>query len=218
MEIRILLADDHQMMREGLQAMIEKERGMTVVGTAADGMAVVDLARKSGAHVVVMDVAMPDLNGIDATRKIVKTNPNLKVVALSGHANQRFVREMFAAGASAYILKQTACEELVRAIREVMAGKKYLSSGVARGVVDAYVELSQPMSKAPAFVVLSDREREVLQMIAEGRSTKDIAGAIEVSVKTVETHRHNIMEKLNLHSVAELTKYAIREGLTAVEN
>lgn len=218
MEIRILLADDHQMMREGLQAMIEKERGMTVVGTAADGMAIVDLARKSGAHVVVMDVAMPDLNGIDATRKIVKTNPNLKVVALSGHANQRFVREMFAAGASAYILKQTACEELVRAIHDVMAGKKYLSSGVARGVVDAYVELSQPMSKAPAFVVLSDREREVLQMIAEGRSTKDIAGAIEVSVKTVETHRHNIMEKLNLHSVAELTKYAIREGLTAVEN
>ncbi len=218
MDIRILLADDHQMMREGLQAMIEKERGMTVVGTAADGMATVELARKAGAHVVVMDVAMPDLNGIDATRKIVKAHPNLKVVALSGHANQRFVREMFAAGASAYILKQTACEELVRAIRDVMAGKKYLSSGVARGVVDAYVELSQPMSKAPAFVVLSEREREVLQMIAEGRSTKDIAGAIKVSVKTVETHRHNIMEKLNLHSVAELTKYAIREGLTAVEH
>lgn len=218
MDIRILLADDHQMMREGLKAMIEKEQGMTVVGAAADGMAIVDLVRKSGAHVVVMDVAMPDLNGIDATRKIVKTNPNLKVVALSGHANQRFVREMFAAGASAYILKQTACEELVRAIRDVMAGKKYLSSGVARGVVDAYVELSQPMSKTPAFVVLSEREREVLQMIAEGRSTKDIAGAIEVSVKTVETHRHNIMEKLNLHSVAELTKYAIREGLTAVEH
>lgn len=218
MEIRLLLADDHQMMREGLKAMIEKERGMTVVGEAEDGKTTVELARKLSPHVVVMDVAMPDLNGIEATRKIIKANPNLKVVALSGHVNQGFVREMFAAGASAYILKQTASDELIRAIRAVAAGKKYLSSEVARGVVDAYVELSQSASKAPAFVVLTEREREILQLIAEGKSTKDIGGDIGVSVKTVETHRHNIMEKLNLHSVAELTKYAIREGITAVEH
>lgn len=217
MEIRLLLADDHQMMREGLRAIIEKEQGMCVVGEAQDGATTVEMARKLNPHMVIMDVSMPDLNGIEATRKITKTNPNLKVIGLSGHVNQLFVREMFAAGASAYILKQTASDELVRAIRDVMAGKKYLSSGVARGVVDAYVELSQPTSKTPAFVVLTDREREVLQMIAEGRSTKDIGGEMGVSVKTVETHRRNIMEKLNLHSVAELTKYAIREGVTGVE-
>lgn len=218
MEIRLLLADDHQIMREGLKALIEKERGITVVGEAEDGKTTVELARKLNPNVVVMDVAMPDLNGIEATRKIVKAHPNVKVVALSGHLNQGFVREMLAAGASAYILKQTACDELVRAIRAVVAGKKYLSAEVARGVVDAYVELSQSPSQSPAFVVLTEREREVLQMIAEGRSTKDIGGEIGVSVKTVETHRHNIMEKLNLHSVAELTKYAIREGITAVES
>jgi DNA-binding NarL/FixJ family response regulator len=216
MDIRLVLADDHQLMREGLKALIEKEHGMTVVGEAQDGMTTVDLVRKLSPHVVVMDVAMPDLNGIDATRKVIKANPRLKVVALSGHVNQGFVREMFAAGASAYVLKQTACDELVRAIRDVVAGKKYLSSEVARGVLDAYVELSQPASPTPAFAVLTEREREVLQMISEGKSTKEIGGTIKVSVKTVETHRHNIMEKLNLHSVAELTKYAIREGLTAV--
>ncbi|MGD9874034.1 MAG: response regulator [Kiritimatiellia bacterium] len=216
MEIKLLLADDHQMMRQGLKAMIEKERDLTVVGEAEDGKSTVALARKLNPHVVVMDVAMPDLNGIEATRKITKANPNVKVVALSGHVNQHFVREMLAAGASAYLLKQNACDELVRAIRDVVTGKKYLSSAVARGVLDAYVELSQPSSKTPAFAVLTDREREVLQMITEGRSTKEIGGEIGVSVKTVETHRHNIMEKLNLHSVAELTKYAIREGITAV--
>jgi len=217
MEIRLLLADDHKIMREGLRSMIEKEQGMTVVGEAEDGKSTVDLARKVGAHVVVMDVSMPDLNGIEATRKILKANPKQKVVALSAHADQHFVREMLAAGASAYVLKQTAYEELARAIRDVMAGKKYLSSGVARGVVDAYVELSQPARNVPAFVILTDREREVLQMIAEGKSTKAIGGDMGVSVKTVETHRRNIMEKLNLHSVAELTKYAIREGVTTVD-
>lgn len=218
MEIRLLIADDHTMMREGLKGIIEKEVGMTVIGEADDGNKTMILAHKLGPHVVVMDVAMPDLNGIEATRRIVKENPNIKVVALSGHVNQHFVREMFAAGASAYILKQNAGEELIRAIRDVMRGKKYLCSGVARGVVDAYVELSQPMSKTPAFAVLTAREREVLQMIAEGKSTKEISGEMGVSVKTVETHRRNIMEKIDMHSVAELTKYAIREGITAIEH
>ena len=218
MEIRLLLADDHKMVREGLKALIEQEPDLTVVGEAEDGKTIVELARKLSPHVVVMDIAMPDLNGIEATRKIIKANPKMKVVALSGHVNQHFVREMFAAGAAAYILKQTASDELVRAIRAVAAGKKYLSPDVTRDIVDAYVELSQSPSQMPVFVVLTEREREVLQMVAEGRSTKDIGGKIGVSVKTVETHRHNIMEKLNLHSVAELTKYAIREGITTVEH
>ena len=217
MSVRLVLADDHAMMREGLKSLIAKESDFEVVGEADNGKAIVELARKAGAHIVVMDVAMPDLNGIEATRKLVKTNPNIKVVALSGHANGEFVREMLKAGASAYVLKSRAYEELVRAIREVMKGKKYLSPDVAQGVVDAYVEISSSMSANPAFVVLTDREREALQLISEGKSTKEVADVLSVSVKTIETHRHNIMEKLNLHSVAELTKYAIREGLTAVD-
>ena len=217
MSVRLVLADDHAMMREGLKSLIGNEVDLEVVGEADTGKAIVELARKAGAHIVVMDVAMPDLNGIEATRKLLKAMPNIKVVALSGHANGEFVREMLKAGASAYVLKSRAYEELVRAIREVMKGKKYLSPDIAQGVVDAYVEISSSMSANPAFVVLTDREREALQLIAEGKSTKEVADALSVSVKTIETHRHNIMEKLNLHSVAELTKYAIREGLTSVD-
>ncbi len=217
MNVRLLLADDHAMMREGLKSLIGKESDLSVVAEASNGKETLELARKSGVHVVVMDVAMPDLNGIEATRKLLKTNPNIKVVALSGHANREFVREMLKAGASAYVLKSRAYEELVRAIREVTKGKKYLSPDIARGVVDEYVGISSSISKQPAFVVLTDREREALQLIAEGKSTKEVAGALKVSVKTVETHRRNIMEKLNLHSVAEITKYAIREGITSVD-
>lgn len=217
MNIRLILADDHEMMREGLKSLIQKENGMEVVGEAENGKEAVQLATKAGAHVVVMDVAMSDLNGIEATRKIVGANPHMKVIALSGHANKEFVREMLTAGASAYVLKKRAYEELARAIREVMKGKKYLSPDIAQGVVDDYVELSSSISDNPAFIVLTDREREVLQQLAEGKSTKEMADALSVSVKTVETHRRNIMEKLNLHSVAELTKYAIREGVTSLD-
>lgn len=217
MNIRLLIADDHKIMREGLKSLIEKEPDFSVVGEAETGKMTVSLIQKLSPHVVVMDISMPDLNGIEATRKIVKMNSNIKVVALSAHADQHFVREMMTAGASAYILKDTAYEELVRAIREVMKGKKYLSPDIARGVLDTYVQLSRSSSENPAFVVLTDREREVLQMFAEGKSTKEIAGDIEVSVKTIETHRHNIMEKLDMRSIAELTKYAIREGLTSVD-
>ncbi|MBN1556798.1 MAG: response regulator transcription factor [Lentisphaerae bacterium] len=217
MNVRLILADDHEMMRDGLKAMLEREDGMQVVGEASNGEDTVALAARTGPHVVVMDVAMPDLNGIEATRKIVERNPNIKIVGLSGHANKEFVREMLASGACAYVLKKRAYEELVRAIREVMKGKKYLSPDIARGVVDDYVALSSSLSDNPAFVVLTDREREVLQQLAEGKSTKEMAHNLGVSVKTVETHRRNIMEKLNLHSVAELTKYAIREGVTSLD-
>jgi len=160
---------------------------------------------------------MPDLNGIEATRKIIKEHPNTKIVGLSGHPDRHFVREMLKAGASAYILKHTAYEELIRAIREVMNGKTYLSPEVTQGVVDTYVRSKPQKGENPAFAVLTDREREVLQRLAEGRSTKEMADDLSVSVKTVETHRRNIMEKLNLHSIAELTKYAIREGVTSVD-
>lgn len=217
MKVCLVLADDHAMMREGLKALLARESDLTVIGEASNGNQTVELARKAGAHVVIMDVAMPDLNGIEATRKLLKTNPTIKVVALSGHANREFVREMLKAGASAYVLKSRAYEDLACAIREVMQGKKYLSPDVARGVVDEYIEIASSRSENPAFVVLTDREREALQLITEGRSTKETADVLGVSVKTIETHRHNIMEKLNLHSVAELTKYAVREGLTSVD-
>jgi DNA-binding NarL/FixJ family response regulator len=217
MIVRLLLADDHAMIREGLKSLISNEPDLTVVAEAENGKEAVELAQKSGAHIVVMDVAMPILNGIEATHTLLKANPNIKVVALSGHANRELVREMLKAGAWAYVLKSRAYEELVRAIREVMKGRKYLSPDVARGVVDEYVGLSSSSSANPAFIVLTDREREALQLIAEGKSTKVVADELSVSVKTVETHRHNIMEKLNLYSVAELTKYAIREGITSVD-
>lgn len=217
MTVRLVIADDHLLMREGLRSLIGRESDFTVVGEAENGKETLELARKTGADVVIMDVAMPDLNGIEATRKLLNANPAVKVVALSGHANREFVREMLKAGASAYVLKSRAYEELGRAIREVMKGKNYLSPDIARGVVDDYVELSSCVNENAAFVVLTDREREALQLIAEGKSTKEVADSLRISVKTIETHRRNIMEKLNLHSVAAITKYAIREGITSLD-
>jgi DNA-binding NarL/FixJ family response regulator len=190
---------------------------MSVVGEAQNGEETVELTRKTTPHVAVIDVTMPDLNGIEATRKIIRDNPSVKVVGLSGHPDRHFVREMLKAGASAYILKQTAFDELIRAIHEVMAGRTYLSPEVTQGLVDSYVRSSPRKGENPAFATLTDREREALQLLAEGRSSKEIANKMGVSVKTIETHRRNIMEKLNLHSVAELTKYAIREGVTSLE-
>ena len=217
MSIRLLIADDHKLMREGLRALLEKEVDLDVVGESDNGTSTVNMVKKLNPHVVVMDVSMPDLNGIEATRKIVSGNSNIKVIALSGHADERFVREMLTAGASAYLLKHAAGEELMRAIRTIMKGHTYISPEVAHGVVKAYVELSKPKQDSSAFVVLTEREREVLQKTAEGNTTKDIAASLGISIKTVETHRRNIMEKLQIQSVAELTKYAIRAGLTSVD-
>ncbi len=217
MTIRLILADDHAIMREGLKSLFQKEVGIDVVAETSNGLDTIEQSSRLMPHVIVMDVAMPDMNGIEATRRIIEDNHKIKVVALSGHANKQFIREMLTAGASAYVLKNRAYEDLAKAVREVMTGKKYLSPDIARGVIDDYVELSSTISENPAFVTLTNREREVLQQIAEGHSTKEIAGRFGVSVKTVETHRANVMEKLDLHSVAELTKYAIREGVTSVD-
>ncbi len=218
MNVRLLLADDHAMMREGLKSLISNDPAFSVVAEAETGAEILHLARKTNAHVVVMDVTMPDLNGIEATRRLLKENRNIKVVALSGYSNREFVREMLKAGASAYVLKSRAYEDLVCAILEVMQGRKYLSPDVACGVVDEYVEMSTSgLGEDSVFVVLTEREREVLQLIAEGRSTKEVSDHLGVSVKTVETHRRNIMEKLHLYSVAEITKYAIRAGITSVD-
>ena len=215
MSIRIVLADDHQIVRDGLRALLEKEKDMQVVGEAADGRTAVRLALKLRPHVVLIDVSMPDLNGVEAARQIAADAPEVKVLALSMHADKRYVGAMLQAGAAGYLLKDLAFEEVVHAIKTAGQGQVYLSRGVVGIVVDDYVErLSKEEAEKPD---LTPREREILQLVAEGRSTKEIAVALHISVKTVETHRRQIMERLNIHSVAELTKYAVRQGLTSLE-
>ena len=215
MAIKVLIADDHQIVRQGLRTLLEREPDLEVVAEAENGRSTVRLARESHPEVIIMDVAMPDLNGIEATRQIISEMPKVKVIALSMYADRRFVANMLKAGASGYLLKDCASEELVRAIRVVLAHKTFLSPGVADIVVKDYVQA--PLGpEASVFSLLSNREREVLQLMAEGKSTNQIAECLHVSVKTVETHRQQIMQKLKMHSVAELTKYAIREGLTTL--
>ncbi|MDI6852896.1 MAG: response regulator transcription factor [Deltaproteobacteria bacterium] len=216
MSIRIIIADDHQIVRQGLSTLLAKEPDMEVVAEAENGRKVVQLAKELSPHIVIMDVNMPDLNGIEATRQILHASPAIKVIALSMHTDRRFVVNMLKAGASGYLLKDCAFEELSHAIRLVMANKTYLSPGVSDIVIKDYVQgLSTPGSSA--FSVLTAREREVLQLMAEGKTTSQIAEHLHISVKTVETHRQQVMHKLGIHSIAELTKYAIREGLTSLE-
>lgn len=215
MSIRILLVDDHKIVRDGLRALIEKQPCMEVVAEAAEGRTAVRRAQDLSPDVVIMDVGMPDLNGIEATRQIVAKVPGVKVIALSMHSDRRFVVGMLSAGASGYLLKDCAFEELVSAVQTVAAGQGYLSPGIT----DIVIENAVRTSTADFLVssALTDREHEVLQLLAEGKSTTQIASLLNVSVKTVESHRRKIMEKLNLHSIADLTKFAIRAGLTSIE-
>jgi two-component system, NarL family, response regulator NreC len=215
MTARILIADDQRIMREGLRALLVGSPGMSVVAEAENGRSAVELAREIRPDVVIMDVSMPDMNGIEATRQIAAAHPEIRVIALSIHADRRFVLQMFKAGAAGYLLKDCAFEELTRAIRVVLDGQSYLSPAIAGVVVGQFIRslLNEDSLESPP---LSAREREVLQLMAEGRSTKEIACRLKVSVKTIETHRQQIMGKLQLNSVAELTKYAIREGLTSL--
>ena len=214
---KVLIADDHQIVRQGLRNLLEKEPDLKVVAEAEDGRSTVRLARELQPGVIIMDVAMPDMNGIEATRQIVSELPRVKVIALSMYADRRFVVNMLKAGASGYLLKDCAFEELNRAIRAVQAHKTYLSPGVSDILVKDYMT-GGSTQETSVFSVLTPREREVLQLMSEGRSTTQIAESLHVSVKTIETHRQQVMHKLNTHSVAELTKYAIREGLTTLDS
>jgi len=214
-KIDIMLVDDHAILRDGLRALLEQQDDMCVVAEAGDGREAVRLVGESEPAVVVIDIGMPELNGVEATKRIVAGHPDIKVIALSMHGDRRFVVEMLRAGVSGYVLKDSAAQELVQGIRQAIAGKVFLGTGVADVVVDeVLLRLEREDTTAQT---LTKREREVVQLLAEGASTREIAGKLFISVKTVETHRANIMRKLGLRSVAELTKYAIREGLTSVE-
>ena len=216
MRIRVLLADDHRLFRDGLRTLLGQQSDVEVVGVAEDGQAVLDQVGPCRPHVVLMDVSMPALNGLEATRHLRAEHPDVAVVILSMHADRRFVVEALRAGALGYLPKDCEISELCEAIRAVHRRQLYLSQSIADWVVRDYVALTGDRPES-AFSVLSAREREVLQMLAEGSSAKEIAGALRVGIKTVETHRKNIMDKLDLHSIAELTKYAIREGVTHLE-
>lgn len=213
MNIKILLADDHKIMREGLRALIEKQGDIAVIGEADDGRTTVRLARELLPDIVIMDINMPGMNGIEATRQIISRDSRTRVIALSVHSNKCFVSEMLNAGASGYLLKDCASSELVNAIRAVFSNRYYLSPEITNVMINDYKDMLLK-EKLSVFSLLTQREREVLQLVTEGQTTKEIAQLLNVSVKTVETYRHQIMEKLDIHSIAELTKYAVKEGLT----
>ena len=211
--MKVLLVDDHKIIRDGLRAILERQPGIEVVGEAADGHQAVALAQAMRPDVIVMDVSMEGLNGIDATARIVSEHPGMKIIGLSMNSDRRYVLAMLSAGAVGYLLKEAASTELIRALQTVAAGQTYLSPEITGLVVDTALKASVPAHAEPAST-LSLREREVLQLLAEGRTSKDIAEALHIGVTTVDTHRRQIMDKLKLRSIAELTKYAVREGLT----
>ena len=217
LSIRIILADDHKIILDGLRSLLEKETDLEVIAEAQNGHEAVKIARRLSPEVVIIDIAMPDLNGVEATQQIIADNHRVKVIALSMHSDKRFVEGMLRAGASGYLLKKSAFEELARAVRTVVANQIYLNPGIANIVVEEYLNRSSKTTHSPSSP-LTAREREVLQLLAEGKNTKQIALFLNVSGTTVDTHRSHIMEKLDIHSIPELTKYAIREGLTFLES
>jgi len=209
----ILVADDHQVVRAGLRNLLAQEPDLEVIGEAADGNEVVASARALRPDVIIMDIAMPGMNGIEATKLIVAENPAVKVVALSMYADRRFVTQTLRAGATGYVLKEAAFEELTQAIRTVMTGKPFLSPTVAGFVVEEFVQQVSP-TPIKSLAMLTSREQEILKLLAEGLRAREIALELNIGQKTVEAHRHNLMNKLELHTIAELTRFAIREGLT----
>jgi len=212
----ILVADDHGVMREGLKVLIDNQPGMKVVSEAEDGRRVVELAKQLSPDMIVMDIAMPNLNGVEATRLILEENPNIRIIALSVHSDKHFVTEMLKAGASGYVLKSCLFDEVLRAIQTVAGGDYYLSPKITDVVVDDYKYYMATLNKS-SEIRLTTRERQVIQLLTGGKSTIQIALSLHVSPKTVDANRREVMNKLGIFSVAELTKYAIKEGLTSVE-
>jgi len=216
--IRILLADDHRILREGLRSLLAQEPDIAVVGEASDGEQVVALARELRPDLVIMDVVMPGIDGIAATRQIRAECPETRVIALSMHSDRRFVSEMVRAGALGYLVKDSAFEELNQAVRTVMANRPYLSAVITGTLVEDFVRQTSAQERPPVspLQMLTTREQEVLRLLADGKRVKEIAHLLTISAKTVESHRQNIMDKLEIHSTIELTRYALREGLTSI--
>ncbi len=216
MSIRVLLADDHTIVREGLRWILKQSQDIEIVAEADNGRDAIKLAHQLLPDVVLMDIAMADLNGMEAARQILADNPTVKIVALSAYDDRRYVMGMLDAGATAYVLKANAGDELLQAVQAVLDGKTYLTPEVADKAVDNYTH--RPLTKADRErMELGPREREVLQLVAEGNSSAQVAARLKISIRTVDAHRRNIMRKLDLHSVADLTKYAVRQGLTRLD-
>jgi DNA-binding NarL/FixJ family response regulator len=211
--IKILLADDHAVMRTGLRLVLERQADFEVVGEASDGREAVAMAQKLGPDVLVTDIGMPNLNGIEAARQLAAAAPQIAVVVLSMHSDEAYVLRALKAGAKAYLLKESAESDLIAAIRAVSSGKAFFSPAVSRMLVEDYVRQLQDREIEDSYELLTTREREILQLIAEGKSNKEIAAVLNLSLYTVETHRGNLMEKLGLHTVPELILYAVRKGV-----
>jgi len=216
MSIRILLADDHQVVRYGLRAALQREPGIQVLAEADNGRAAVSMVKNLQPDVVLMDIHMPDLNGTEACRQIMTEHPNTKVIALSMYSQKRYVMGMLEAGAAGFLLKNCSFDELLQAVRAVVSGKNYLSADIAGIVIEVALNPTKRLEEKSSSI-LTPREREVLQLIAEGHTGKAIADQLALSGRTVEHHRSQIMKKLNLKSIPQLTKYAIIEGLTGLD-
>jgi len=211
--VRIILADDHNILRDGMRLLLERQPGFEVVGEARDGREIVDLAREQRPDVIVMDIAMPNMNGIEATRRIVATRPETGIVILSMHYDESYVLRSLKAGAKAYLLKDALKAELIAAIRAVSEGRSFFSPKISRVLQEDYIEALGRKDADDSYELLTGREREILQLVAEGKTNKEIASILNVSMYTVDTHRTHILQKLNLHSVPELILYAVRKGI-----
>ena len=216
-KIRVLLVEDHTIVRKGLRSLLDGEAGIEVIGEAEDGREAVEKVQQLLPDVVLMDIAMPGLNGLEATRQIKKRFPEVQVLILTMHANEEYIFQILRAGASGYVVKQVAPTELISAIRAAYRGESFLSPSISKKVIQEYIRQAEAMGEENSYDRLTDREREVLQLIAEGHSNREIAELLHISAKTVQTHRAHLMDKLDIHSTAELTQYAIRKGVISVD-
>jgi two-component system response regulator NreC len=212
-QIRILLSDDHNILRDGMRLLLERQPGFVVVGEASDGRETLDLAQNHQPDVVVMDIAMPNMNGIEATRRITEKHPRMGVVILSMHYDESYVIRSLKAGARAYLLKDAVKSELIAAIHAVAEGRSFFSPKISRILQEDYVQALGRKGADDSYELLTDREREILQLVAEGKTNKEIANTLNLSLYTVDTHRTHILQKLNLHSVPEVILYAVRKGI-----
>jgi two-component system response regulator NreC len=213
--VRILLADDHTVMRNGLRLLLERQPNLQVVGEAADGRQAVALSESANPDVVIMDIGMPNLNGIEAARQIVTHNPRTAIAILSMHSDESYVIRALKAGARAYLLKDSAEADLLAAVRALSEGKSFFSPAISRILVEDYMRQLERQGAEDTYELLTNREREILQLLAEGKTNKEVAAMLNLSLYTVETHRTHILQKLNLHSVPELILYAVRKGIIA---